>query len=70
MLVLPGPGLVFLGIGFAILAIEFTWAEVVLHRATHHGKKLLLRARVHARIIRIRLSNKKTKERQNGARDA
>jgi len=40
MLILPGPGIVFLGIGFAILAIEFTWAEVILHKATTQGRRL------------------------------
>lgn len=51
MLVLPGPGVVFIGIGFAILAIEFTWAEVVLHRATAQGHRILKKAQTHTRKI-------------------
>lgn len=51
MLVLPGPGIVFVGIGFAILAIEFTWAEVVLHRATQHGHRLITRVRIYTKKI-------------------
>lgn len=50
MLVLPGPGIVFIGIGFAILAIEFTWAEVVLHRATTHGRRIINRLKTHANV--------------------
>lgn len=51
MLILPGPGLVFIGIGFAVLAIEFTWAEVVLHKASLHGKRILLRIRSKATFL-------------------
>ena len=32
LLVLPGPGLVVIGIGLAILAGEFVWAERLLRR--------------------------------------
>lgn len=33
MLVLPGPGLVVIVVGLAILALEFAWAERMLERA-------------------------------------
>lgn len=33
MLVLPGPGLVVLAAGLAVLSIEFAWARRLLHRA-------------------------------------
>lgn len=32
MLVLPGPGLLTLVAGFAVLSIEFAWARGLLHR--------------------------------------
>jgi uncharacterized protein (TIGR02611 family) len=51
MLVLPGPGILFIGLGFAVLAIEFTWAEMVLHRAAHHGRKIVTRIKIHTRRV-------------------
>jgi uncharacterized protein (TIGR02611 family) len=41
MMVTPGPGLVVIVAGLAILATEFTWAEILLDRA----KRQALRAR-------------------------
>jgi uncharacterized protein (TIGR02611 family) len=41
MMVTPGPGLVVIIAGLAILATEFTWAEILLERA----KKQALRAK-------------------------
>ena len=41
MMVTPGPGLVVIVAGLAILATEFTWAEILLERA----KKQALRAK-------------------------
>jgi uncharacterized protein (TIGR02611 family) len=35
MLVLPGPGLLVIAIGLAMLALEFAWAEHLLARAVH-----------------------------------
>jgi len=40
LLVLPGPGIVVILIGLAILATEFTWAQRRLHQVKHHGSKL------------------------------
>jgi uncharacterized protein (TIGR02611 family) len=35
-LVLPGPGIPLVIAGLAILATEFTWAEILLNRTKHH----------------------------------
>jgi uncharacterized protein (TIGR02611 family) len=50
LLVLPGPGLLVMAVGFAMLALEFAWAERVLERtldrmsrtsrAVRHGGRL------------------------------
>jgi uncharacterized protein (TIGR02611 family) len=39
MLVLPGPALVVIPIGLAILALEFTWAETLLQRSLEQAAK-------------------------------
>lgn len=39
MLVTPGPGLVVIVAGLAILATEFTWAEILLERAKRQARK-------------------------------
>lgn len=39
MLVLPGPGILVLIVGLAILATEFVWAERVLDRATANASR-------------------------------
>ena len=38
MLVTPGPAFVIIPIGLAMLAMEFAWAEVLLHRALEHAE--------------------------------
>ena len=53
MLVTPGPGLLGIVIGLAILATEFTWAQRALHRARAAAE----RARTHALVPRIRRRN-------------
>lgn len=40
MLVLPGPGIVVLALGFAILSSYFVWARWVVHGAKHHAKRM------------------------------
>jgi len=40
LLVLPGPGLVVMLFGLAILATEFTWAKHSMHRVKHHGNRI------------------------------
>jgi len=38
MMVTPGPALVVIPIGLAMLAMEFAWAEVLLHRALEQAE--------------------------------
>ena len=42
-LVLPGPGFPLIIAGLAILATEFTWAEILLFKTKHHVKRILKR---------------------------
>jgi len=44
MIVLPGPAVVFIPLGFAILAVEFPWAKQVFRRS----RSLLKRTTSHA----------------------
>lgn len=37
LLVLPGPGLVLIALGVAVLATEFAWAETILNRMKRTG---------------------------------
>jgi uncharacterized protein (TIGR02611 family) len=46
MLVLPGPGILVIIVGLAILAIEFAWAEALLIRARGRAERLAGRFRV------------------------
>jgi uncharacterized protein (TIGR02611 family) len=39
MLVLPGPGLLVIAVGLAVLALEFAWAERVLERTVDQMNK-------------------------------
>lgn len=39
-LVTPGPGLLVLSLGLSILAIEFTWAELLLQRTIEKSGKM------------------------------
>lgn len=49
MLVLPGPGLVFIALGVAVLATEFAWAEAVLRRMKETGSAAMNRVRASRR---------------------
>ncbi len=40
MLVLPGPGLLVIPLGLAILATEFVWARWVLSRVTEQSRRV------------------------------
>jgi uncharacterized protein (TIGR02611 family) len=40
MLVLPGPGLLTITIGLAVLASEFVWARSLLKRLKREGRKI------------------------------
>jgi tellurite resistance protein TerC len=44
MFVLPGPAIVVIPAGLAILALEFTWARLWLERVKASGGKLMTRA--------------------------
>jgi hypothetical protein len=44
MLVLPGPALVVIPLGLAVLALEFAWAERALHRTVEHAEAARRRA--------------------------
>jgi uncharacterized protein (TIGR02611 family) len=44
MLVLPGPALVVIPIGLAMLALEFAWAERMLHKAIERADAAKRRA--------------------------
>jgi hypothetical protein len=48
MLILPGPGLLVLASGLAVLAAEFTWARQLLVRARTRQQALLERTRRHS----------------------
>ena len=41
MVVLPGPAFVVIPLGLGILAIEFAWAERILHRLKKEGGRVL-----------------------------
>lgn len=40
LLVLPGPGLVVMLLGLAILGTEFAWARRSMHHVKHHGNRV------------------------------
>ena len=40
-MVLPGPGIPLVIAGLAILATEFTWAEILLNRTKHHVNRAI-----------------------------
>lgn len=45
MLVLPGPGLLVMGVAVAVLALEFDWAKRLADRATRATQGLVKRFR-------------------------
>jgi uncharacterized protein (TIGR02611 family) len=53
MLVLPGPGLVVIVIGLALLALEFAWAERMLERAVDRMERARQATREAARWQKI-----------------
>jgi len=52
MLVTPGPGLLSIIAGFAVLATEFVWAERMLDKARSHAASTAKRVRGRARRAR------------------
>ena len=53
MLVTPGPGLLLIIAGFAVLATEFVWAERMLDKARSHAASTAKRVRGRARRDRV-----------------
>lgn len=53
MLVLPGPALIVIPIGLALLSLEFVWAEGLLDRALEHGETAKRKAQETTRTQRI-----------------
>jgi uncharacterized protein (TIGR02611 family) len=53
MLVLPGPALVVIPIGLAILSLEFAWAERLLDRALEQAEKAKRKAADTSRLQKI-----------------
>jgi hypothetical protein len=53
MLVLPGPAVVVIPIGLAILSLEFTWAERLLERSLEHAERARRTAAETSRTQRI-----------------
>lgn len=45
MLVLPGPGLVVIALGVALLATEFAWAQHVMKHGKHHAGRAMDKVR-------------------------
>ena len=45
MMVLPGPGILVIALGFAVLATEFAWAHHVLEAGKDRARKAADRAR-------------------------
>ena len=44
-LVLPGPGLPLIIAGLAVLATEFAWAQIMLHRVKEKSKEVAQKAK-------------------------
>ena len=44
-LVLPGPGIPLIIAGLAILATEFTWAEILLNKTKRHASRAMNKVR-------------------------
>ena len=53
MLVLPGPALIVIPLGLALLSLEFVWAEGLLERALEHAETAKRKAQQATRTQRI-----------------
>ena len=53
MLVLPGPGLLVIAAGFAMLALEFAWAERILERTLDRMDSTSKRVRRLSRLEKV-----------------
>ena len=54
MLALPGPGILVVLLGLAILAVEFAWARAVQRRVRDESARTAARTRARARLRRLR----------------
>jgi uncharacterized protein (TIGR02611 family) len=53
LLVLPGPGLLVMAAGFAMLALEFAWAERVLERTLERMTRTTRAVRRGNRVLKV-----------------
>ena len=53
MLVLPGPGLLVIAMGVALLATEFAWAQHVMHHGKRHARRIAATAKSAVRRPRM-----------------
>ena len=53
MLVLPGPALIVIPVGLALLSLEFVWAEGLLERALEHGENAKRKAQETTTMQRV-----------------
>jgi uncharacterized protein (TIGR02611 family) len=53
MLVAPGPAFVFIPVGLAMLALEFTWAERLLERALRQAEAARQKAAAASTVQRV-----------------
>lgn len=54
MLLAPGPGVIVVLLGLAILGAEFAWAQALLRRVRNESSRTAARARARARLRRLR----------------
>lgn len=54
MLLAPGPGIVVVLLGLAILGVEFAWARTLLRQVRNESSRTAARARARARLRRLR----------------
>lgn len=57
MLVLPGPGILVIALGFAVLGTEYAWAAAALDRTKRTAAQAAARAKRAARAARPRRSS-------------
>jgi uncharacterized protein (TIGR02611 family) len=60
MLALPGPGIVVVLLGLAILGAEFAWARAVQRRMRDEASRTAARTRARARLKRLRSRGPRT----------
>jgi hypothetical protein len=58
MLVLPGPGILVIALGFAVLGTEYAWAAAALERTKHTAARAGIMARERATTIGRRITRR------------